>query len=96
MEICVWLDFVASIFNINHICCYLSNFDRKYRKPLQEPESPWRIVILLERVFNVVFGRCRIIKTWAEWEPSIHTDEAQISRQGRAMNYPFSFRIAKD
>lgn len=39
------------------------------------------------------YGRCRIIKAWQDWDYIIHEDEAQISRQGRAMTYPFSFDI---
>ena len=42
------------------------------------------------------FGRCHIINEWLEWDYSIHADEAQISRQGRAMNYPFQFKIDKE
>ena len=41
------------------------------------------------------FGRCRITETWPDWDASIHTDEAQISRQGWSMTYPFSFEINK-
>ena len=42
------------------------------------------------------FGRCRIILPWLDWEYSIHTDESQIIRQGRAMHYPFEFQINKE
>lgn len=38
-------------------------------------------------------GRCRFIKMWPAWDDSIHNDEAQIARQGRAMTYPFSFEV---
>lgn len=38
-------------------------------------------------------GRCRFLADWPEWDVSIHADEAQISRQGKAMTYPFSFKI---
>lgn len=47
-------------------------------------------------MFIMDIGRCRFIKDWPDWEPSIHADEAQISRQGRAMTYPFSFDIDKE
>jgi len=43
-----------------------------------------------------LFGRCRIITLWSNWEPEIHSDDAQIARQGRAMLYPFSFNINKE
>lgn len=39
------------------------------------------------------YGRCQIIKEWPEWDYAIHTDKAQIARQGRAMTYPFSFTV---
>lgn len=39
------------------------------------------------------YGRCRILHDWRDWQYSIHTDEAQIARQGRAMTYPFVFEI---
>ena len=42
---------------------------------------------------DALFGRCRIIKQWNDWEQEIHANEAQIARQGRAMTYPFSFEI---
>ena len=42
-----------------------------------------------------IFGRCRIIKSWLDWEYRVHCDEAQIARQGRAMTYPFSFKVNK-
>lgn len=38
-------------------------------------------------------GRCRFLKEWPEWDVSIHSDDSQISRQGRAMTYPFTFDI---
>lgn len=41
-------------------------------------------------------GRCEFLKEWPEWDVSIHEDEAQIARQGRAMNYPFTFEVDKD
>jgi len=41
------------------------------------------------------YGRCRIIQEWSNWDYLIHTDEAQISRQGRAITYPFDFEINK-
>lgn len=36
-------------------------------------------------------GRCRFLREWPEWELSIHESKEQISRQGRAMTYPFTF-----
>ena len=42
------------------------------------------------------YGRCRIIEPWVDWGNETHADEAQISRQGRAMTYPFSFEVNKD
>lgn len=41
------------------------------------------------------YGRCRILSTWVDWDYAIHTNEAQIGRQGRAMTYPFSFKLNK-
>jgi len=43
----------------------------------------------------MVFGRCRFIKDWPEWETSVHEDESQFRRQGRAMTYPFEFKVKK-
>lgn len=40
-----------------------------------------------------IYGRCRIISSWSDWDYSVHCDESQIDRQGRAMTYPFTFRI---
>lgn len=42
---------------------------------------------------EILFGRCRIIKTWSNWEQEIHNDKAQVARQGRAITYPFSFEV---
>ena len=42
-----------------------------------------------------IIGRCKFLKPWPDWDESIHADEAQISRQGRAMTYPFDFKINK-
>lgn len=42
---------------------------------------------------NKTIGRCLFKKEWPEWEYSIHADDAQVARQGRAMTYPFSFDI---
>lgn len=42
------------------------------------------------------YGRCHILKNWSDWDVSIHTDEAQIARQGRAMTYPFDFEVNRD
>lgn len=41
----------------------------------------------------MISGRCRFLKEWSEWDVSVHSDDAQISRQGRAMTYPFMFDI---
>jgi transcriptional antiterminator Rof (Rho-off) len=41
----------------------------------------------------MVYGRCRIIHEWLDWDYSIHNSEAQIGRQGRSMTYPFDFEI---
>lgn len=38
-------------------------------------------------------GRCHFLKEWSEWEVAVHNDADQISRQGRAMTYPFTFDI---
>lgn len=43
-----------------------------------------------------VFGRCNVLKPWLNWEYGIHTDDAQISRQSRAMTYPFNFQIDEE
>lgn len=42
---------------------------------------------------NTTFGRCRILQPWPDWNNSIHTDDAQIQRQGWAMTYSFSYEI---
>lgn len=39
------------------------------------------------------YGRCRILHDWKEWDYSVHEMEDQISRQGKAMSYPFTFRV---
>ena len=44
---------------------------------------------------NKIIGRCQFLKDWSEWDEAIHEDEAQVSRQGRAMTYPFSFKVNK-
>lgn len=41
----------------------------------------------------MTYGRCHFLKDWSDWEVSVHSDDAQISRQGRAMTYPFMFDI---
>lgn len=38
-------------------------------------------------------GRCNFLKNWDNWDISIHEDEAQIARQGKALSYPFDFEI---
>lgn len=42
-----------------------------------------------------IYGRCRIIKDWLDWDYSVHCDKAQIDRQSRAIHYPFTFKIKK-
>jgi len=42
-----------------------------------------------------VVGRCKFLKSWPEWDDSIHADKAQIIRQGRSITYPFDFTIKK-
>ena len=41
----------------------------------------------------MISGRCRFLKEWPDWEEAVHSDDAQISRQGRSMTYPFIFDI---
>lgn len=41
----------------------------------------------------MIYGRCRFLREWSEWETSVHSDDSQISRQGRAMTYPLTFDI---
>lgn len=41
----------------------------------------------------MVSGRCHFLKEWPEWDMTIHGDDAQIGRQGRAMTYPFTFDV---
>ncbi len=42
---------------------------------------------------KTLYGRCHIIKNWSDWDYSIHCDKSQIDRQGRAMTYPFTFKV---
>lgn len=42
-----------------------------------------------------LYGRCHIIKDWSDWAYSIHCDKSQTDRQGRAIAYPFTFKINK-
>ena len=42
---------------------------------------------------QMLYGRCRIIKDWLYWDYSIHSEESQIARQGRAFTYPFEFEL---
>ena len=42
-----------------------------------------------------LYGRCRIIKDWSDWDCSVHCDKSQTDRQGRAITYPFTFKINK-
>ena len=39
------------------------------------------------------YGRCQILKEWPDWDYQIHTDKAQIERQGKAIYYPMDFII---
>lgn len=41
----------------------------------------------------MVYGRCKILKDWNNWDSEIHTDESQIARQGRAMTYDFGYEV---
>lgn len=41
----------------------------------------------------MIIGRCQFIQEWPEWDSSIHEEDAQIARQGRAMTYPFTFEV---
>ena len=41
----------------------------------------------------MISGRCKFLKDWPEWDSSIHADNAQIERQGRAMTYHFTFDV---
>lgn len=38
-------------------------------------------------------GRCIFLKSWDDWDMSIHEDQAQIARQGKALSYPFEFEL---
>lgn len=40
----------------------------------------------------MTYGRCNLLKPWPDWDLSVHTEQPQIDRQGRAMTYPFTFR----
>ena len=42
-----------------------------------------------------LYGRCHIIKDWSDWDYSIYCDKSQTDRQGRAITYPFTFKINK-
>lgn len=42
-----------------------------------------------------LYGRCHIIKDWSDWDCSVHCDKSQTDRQGRAITYPFTFKINK-
>ena len=42
-----------------------------------------------------LYGRCHIIKDWSDWDYSVHCDKPQTDRQGRAITYPFTFKINK-
>lgn len=42
---------------------------------------------------ELLYGRCRILNDWPTWDYSIHCDKSQTDRQGRAMTYPFTFRV---
>ena len=41
----------------------------------------------------MITGNCRILRPWPDWNTEIHAEPAQLSRQRRAMNYPFTFRV---
>lgn len=44
----------------------------------------------------MIVGRCEFLSDWPEWDVNIHSDEAQIQRQGRAFTYPFDFKIESE
>lgn len=44
----------------------------------------------------MIKGRVKFLKSWTDWDDSIHEDEKQIERQGWAMNYPFTFEIDQE
>jgi transcriptional antiterminator Rof (Rho-off) len=41
----------------------------------------------------MISGRCKFLKEWPEWDSSVHGDDAQIERQGRAMTYKFTYDV---
>lgn len=59
------------------------------------PGYPRESITVSSEIAGVVFGRCLFSQEWPDWELSIHADDAQIERQGRAMKYPFTFKISK-
>lgn len=42
---------------------------------------------------KLLHGRCHITSDWSFWDYTIHCDDSQIARQGRALTYPFTFDI---
>lgn len=42
-----------------------------------------------------IYGRCHFNKEWLDWDMSLHSDDSQIDRQGRAITYPFTFKLNK-
>lgn len=42
------------------------------------------------------YGRCEFLKEWSNWDSSVHENEDQIIRQGRAKRDFFNFALNKD
>ena len=40
-----------------------------------------------------LYGRCRMLKPWPQWDNAVHDVPDQVLRQGDALRYPFSFAI---
>ena len=59
------------------------------------PGYPGESIAVSSEIAGMVFGRCLFLQEWPDWESSVHTNDAQIERQGRAMKYPFTFKINK-
>lgn len=47
----------------------------------------------MDNMNETIYGRCRILKDWSFWDYSIHCDQPQVGRQGRALTYPFTFKV---
>ena len=44
----------------------------------------------------MIYGRCKFLKDWNDWDKDIHNEKDQIKRQGYAITYPFTFKIDKE